>query len=187
VRSSNLDSLEWVVHYNQSGGCRPGTYQTRLYEYSESSHDYAREGYEPAADRLLQISYTSYYFIPISFGIVLFLNGQKENLTGRFFSFISVSICPISLYPFPCTRARFTIDHLQSVKFQACLSQSQQELLNRLEGIKRDAFRGSYSCNARCTLSCLQVWSKILPDISPIVVSLIFSTVYCGIIMWWMS
>jgi len=177
-----FDSLEWVVHYINPEDVDPVLIKLDYMIFGNHPTIMLEKVMNPLLTDLLQISYTSYYFIPISFGIVLFLNGQKREFNRTLFLILfCFYLSYLGYILFPALGPRFTIDHLQSVKFQGLLiTEPIQELLNRLEGIKRDAFPSGHTAVTLVVLYLAYRFDqRFFRIFLPIVVSLIFSTVYC--------
>jgi membrane-associated phospholipid phosphatase/energy-converting hydrogenase Eha subunit C len=177
-----FDSLEWVVHYINSEDVDPVLIELDYMIFGNHPTIMLEKVMNPLLTDLLQISYTTYYFIPISFGVVLFLNGQRREFNRTLFLILfCFYLSYLGYILFPALGPRFTIDHLQSVKLQGLLiTEPTQELLNRLEGIKRDAFPSGHTAVTLVVLYLAYRFDRRFFRIFlPIVVSLIFATVYC--------
>jgi membrane-associated phospholipid phosphatase len=135
----------------------------------------------PLLTDVLQLAYTSYYFLPISLGIVLKL---KEDDTAFDRSIFFVMLCfylsYIGYMLMPALGPRFTLNHLHDSELRGLLiAQPIQEFLNRLEGIKRDAFPSGHTAVALTVLYLTSRFEKRLFRLFlPVVLALIFSTVY---------
>lgn len=136
----------------------------------------------PILTNLLQLAYISYYFIPISLGIVLAVRKKQENLDEAFFGVVlCFYLSYIGYLLFPAIGPRFTLDHLQTTGFEASpMALAIQNALNRLENTKTDAFPSGHTAVALMTL--YYAWKsreKVLFRILlPVVSALIISTVY---------
>ncbi|MDO9324658.1 MAG: phosphatase PAP2 family protein [Methanoregula sp.] len=136
----------------------------------------------PLFTSLLQFAYISYYFIPISLGVVLIARGRfgkfEEVLFGILLCFY---LSYVGYLLVPAIGPRFTLNHLQTADLQISpFIQSIQDALNGLEKNKNDAFPSGHTA---ISLICLYyAWKereKILFAVMlPLVTGLIISTVY---------
>jgi len=135
----------------------------------------------PLLTDLLQVAYSSYYFLPVTLGAVLLIR-RKEDAFDR--SLFLIMFCFYLSYAgyllFPALGPRFTMNHLQHEELRGLfLTAPIQELLNRLEGIKRDAFPSGHTGIALTVLVLSRRYEKTLFRLFlPFVTALIFSTVY---------
>lgn len=176
-----FDSLEWVVHY-----VNPRDIDLILVEI-----DYLIFGHHPTIalesimhpllSDLLQLAYTTYYFIPVTLGIILLKKGKREPFERSLFLILfCFYLSYLGYILFPALGPRFAIDHLQTVPLQGFLvTEPIQDFLNRLEGVKRDAFPSGHTAVAVLILYCAYRYEKKFFLIClPIVTALVFSTVY---------
>ncbi|MDA8082163.1 MAG: phosphatase PAP2 family protein [Nitrospiraceae bacterium] len=136
----------------------------------------------PFLTDLLQLAYMSYYFIPISLGVVLYLRGRDEEFDRTlFFIMLCFYLSYIGYLLFPALGPRYTMAHLQNRGLEGLfLSGRIQHLLNSLEGIKRDAFPSGHTGIALTTLYLAFVYERrLFAVLLPLVAALVFSTVYC--------
>ncbi|MDI6744744.1 MAG: phosphatase PAP2 family protein [Thermodesulfovibrionales bacterium] len=177
-----FDSLEWVVHY-----VNPKDIDSLLVRL-----DYMILGNHPTVmleavmnpflTDILQTAYSTYYFLPVVFGIALIKNNQREEFNRSLFLILFCFYLSYTGYIiWPAIGPRFTLDHLQTQKLQGFLiAEQMQNLLNRLEGIKRDAFPSGHTGVALTVLYLAYKYKRTLFRIYlPIVGLLLFSTVYC--------
>ncbi len=133
----------------------------------------------PLLTDVLQLAYTSYYFLPITLGITLKL--KKEDYVfdrSLFFIMLCFYLSYIGYMLWPALGPRFTINHVTELK-GFLVAKPIQEVLNRLEGIKRDAFPSGHTGIALTVLYLSFRFEKRLFSIFlPFVLALIFSTVY---------
>ncbi len=136
----------------------------------------------PTLSALLQFAYISYYFIPLSLGIVLIARGRfgafEEVLFGILLCFY---LSYLGYLLFPAIGPRFTLSHLQTGDLQ--LSQfikTIQEALNSLEKNKTDAFPSGHT--AVSLMSLYYAWKEreriLFAGLIPVVTGLIVATVY---------
>ncbi len=136
----------------------------------------------PILTNLLQLAYISYYFIPISLGIVLAVRKKQKNFDEAVFGIVlCFYLSYVGYLLFPAIGPRFTLDHLQTTGFEASpMALAIQNALNRLENTKTDAFPSGHTAVALMTL--YYAWKsreKVLFRILlPVVSALIISTVY---------
>jgi len=136
----------------------------------------------PLLTNTLQFAYISYYGIPISLGITLVVKNRKDAFIEAIFGIVlCFYLSYIGYLLFPAVGPRFTLAHLQTTGLQAGhLTTSIQNTLNGLENTKTDAFPSGHTAVALMTLYYAwkfkeQVLTRIL---APLVIALIFSTVY---------
>ncbi|HEC96641.1 MAG TPA: phosphatase PAP2 family protein [Nitrospirae bacterium] len=136
----------------------------------------------PYLTEILQLSYTSYYFLPLILGIALKI---KKKETGFDESLTLILLCFYLSYVgyilFPALGPRYTMNHLQSIPLKGTpLSEKIYSILNSIEGIKRDAFPSGHTAVTLVVLSLAFRYEKRLFYIYlPITVLLLFATVYC--------
>jgi len=136
----------------------------------------------PVVTDMLQVAYSSYYFLPISLGVILKLQKQNEAFDRTvFLILLCFYLSYVGYLLFPALGPRYTMNHLQSADLQGVfLTGPVQELLNRIEGIKRDAFPSGHTGVALVVLGLAYRFHKAFFSIAfPVVALLIFSTVYC--------
>ncbi len=136
----------------------------------------------PIFTELLTLAYTTYYFIPILFGVILWRNNQRKEFDRTLFLILlCFYLSYIGYILMPALGPRFTINHLQATELQGLfVAESIQKLLNKLEGIKRDAFPSGHTAIPLVILYLAYQFKRGLFWVFlPIVSVLIFSTVYC--------
>ena len=136
----------------------------------------------PTLSALLQFAYISYYFIPLSLGIVLIARGRfgafEEVLFGILLCFY---LSYVGYLLVPAIGPRFTLSHLQTGDLQLYpVIETIQEALNALEKNKTDAFPSGHTA---VSLMCLYfAWKerekKLFAVFVPVVTGLLISTVY---------
>jgi len=136
----------------------------------------------PLLTGLLQFAYISYYFIPISLGVVLIARGRfwefEEVLFGILLCFY---LSYVGYLLVPAIGPRFTLSHLQTGDLQVSpFIEKIQDALNGLEKNKTDAFPSGHTA---VSLMCLYyAWKerekKLFAVFIPVVSGLIISTVY---------
>lgn len=135
----------------------------------------------PLLTDVLQLAYTSYYFLPISLGIVLKVKKDDSAFDRSvFLIMLCFYLSYIGYLLMPALGPRFTLTHLHDNELRGFLiAQPIQELLNRLEGIKRDAFPSGHTAVALTVLYLASRFERRLFRLFlPLVCALIFSTVY---------
>lgn len=136
----------------------------------------------PLLTDILQIAYSSYYFLPFTLGIVLKLRKEDSSFDrALFFIMLCFYLSYIGYLLAPALGPRYTMNHLQNYDLQGFLvAEPIQAFLNRLEGIKRDAFPSGHTGIALTVLYLAFRFEKRLFRIFlPFVLALIVSTVYC--------
>lgn len=177
-----FDSLEWVVHYVNPEDIDPLLIRLDYLIFGNHPTVMLESVMHPLMTDLLQIAYTTYYFIPISLGVLLLRGNQREEFNKSLFLILfCFYLSYLGYLLFPALGPRFTIDHLQSEELQGLfVTEPLQNLLNRLEGIKRDAFPSGHTGIVLTVLylSCRYRRGFFLA-VFPVAMALLFSTVYC--------
>ena len=136
----------------------------------------------PCLTDIMQLAYSSYYFLPLTLGVTLKMR-RKEGALGH--SLFLIMFCFYLSYVgymlMPALGPRYTMAHLQHADLRGFLIAGPiQEMLNRLEGIKRDAFPSGHTAVALTVLYLSYLHARGLFRLFlPVVLALIFSTVYC--------
>lgn len=136
----------------------------------------------PLLTEILQLAYTSYYFLPIAFGVLLKIKGDREGFDRTLFLILfCFYLSYIGYIMFPALGPRYTMNHLYSEDLKGIfLFEHIQRILNHLEGVKRDAFPSGHTAIALTVLVLAYRYHKGFFYVTlPIVILLIFSTVYC--------
>lgn len=136
----------------------------------------------PALSAALQFAYISYYFIPLSLGIVLIARDRLREFEEVLFGILLCFYLSYAGYLlFPAIGPRFTLGHLQTGDLQLTpLIAAIHETLNNLEKNKTDAFPSGHT--AVSLMSLYYAWSlrerKLFTVLVPTVTALLVSTVY---------
>jgi membrane-associated phospholipid phosphatase len=136
----------------------------------------------PLVTDLLQLAYCSYYVLPISLGVILKLRGRDGEFDRTVFMILlCFYLSYVGYMLFPALGPRYTMHHLQSWDLKGLfLAEHVQSLLNRIEGIKRDAFPSGHTAVALVVSGLAYRFHKGFFYMTlPVVGMLIFSTVYC--------
>lgn len=135
----------------------------------------------PFLTEIMQLAYTSYYFIPVVLGISLKIKRREAEFEKALFMILlCFYLSYIGYILFPALGPRFYIKHLHTVELKGLfLMEPIHELLNKLEGIKRDAFPSGHTAIALLCLVISFRYERILFwYLLPVVILLILSTVY---------
>jgi membrane-associated phospholipid phosphatase len=176
-----FDSLEWLVHYVNPEDIDPILIRIDYLIFSNHPTVLLERIMNPLLTDFLQIAYSTYYFIPVSFGIILLVSGQKKDFDRSLFMILlCFYLSYLGYILMPALGPRFYLDHLQTTGLQGFLvAEPLHDLLNRLEGIKRDAFPSGHTGIAVVVLYLAYQYKRILFWIYlPVVSALLFSTVY---------
>jgi membrane-associated phospholipid phosphatase len=177
-----FDSLGWLVHYVNPEDIDPILIRLDYLIFNNHPTIILERVMSPLLTDILQIAYSTYYFIPISLGVVLLLNNQREEFNRTLFLILlCFYLSYLGYILMPALGPRFTISHLQTTELQGLfIAEPLQKLLNKLEGIKRDAFPSGHTAVAVTVLYLAYRFKKrFFWILLPIVSALIFSTVYC--------
>ena len=177
-----FDSLGWLVHYVNPEDIDPLLIRLDYLIFNNHPTVILEKIMTPLLTDMLQLAYCTYYFIPISFGIFLLRNKQREEFNETLFLILfCYYLSYLGYILMPALGPRFTIDHLQTTELHGLIiAEPIQRLLNKLEGIKRDAFPSGHTGIAVLVLYLAYRFERrFFWLLLPIVIALIFSTVYC--------
>ncbi len=177
-----FDSLEWLVHYVNPEDIDPILIRLDYLIFNNHPTIILERIMSPLLTDILQIAYSTYYFIPISFGIVVLLNNKREEFNKTLFLILfCFYLSYLGYILMPALGPRFTISHLQTTELQGLVvTEPIQKFLNKLEGIKRDAFPSGHTAIALTVLYLAYRFKRrFFWILLPIVTALVFSTVYC--------
>jgi membrane-associated phospholipid phosphatase len=137
----------------------------------------------PLLTDVLQVAYSTYYFLPLSLGLMLKLQGRDLEFDRTLFLILfCFYLSYIGYLLFPALGPRYVMNHLQSKNLTAgsAIAEPIQHFLNELEGIKRDAFPSGHTGVALVVSVLAYQYHKVFFWVTlPVIVMLIFSTVYC--------
>jgi membrane-associated phospholipid phosphatase len=176
-----FDSLELIVHSINPRDIDPLLIKLDYLLFGGHPTVMMERIITPLLTDLLQLAYSSYYFLAVTLGAVLLI---KKDETAFDRSLFLIMFCFYLSYAgyllFPALGPRFTMNHLQHTDLQGLLVfEPIHELLNRLEGVKRDAFPSGHTGIALTVLFLARKFEKRLYWLFlPFVGALVFSTVY---------
>ncbi|NOY64342.1 MAG: phosphatase PAP2 family protein [Nitrospirae bacterium] len=136
----------------------------------------------PFLTEILQLSYSSYYFLPVVLGVVLKVQGRDEEFNrGLAMILLCFYLSYVGYIIFPALGPRYTMLHLQSVELQGVyFFKKISSILNSIEGIKRDAFPSGHTAITLLVLHLAYKFERRLFYIYlPVAALLLLSTVYC--------
>ena len=177
-----FDSLGRLVHYINPKDIDPLLIRLDYLIFDSHPTIMLERIMSPLLTDILQLAYMTYYFIPISFAAILLLKNQRQEYNRTLFLILfCFYLSYLSYILMPALGPRFTISHLQNTDLQGLFIAGQiQKFLNQLEGIKRDAFPSGHTAIPLVVLYLAYRFNRRLFWIFlPIVLALIFSTVYC--------
>ncbi len=186
-----LTVITILMIFNSLGDLIPGMW-SRTFDSVLIKIDHAIFGVHPTVwmermisarlTALLQCAYISYYFMPISLGVVLIAKGKHGEFEDALFGIVlCFYLSYIGYLLVPAVGPRFTLEHLQTKDLQAGpFIQKIQSTLNGLEHNKTDAFPSGHTAIA--LMSLYYAWKKKETALSAVLVPLAFglivSTVY---------
>jgi membrane-associated phospholipid phosphatase len=132
INPQDIDYLLIRLDY-QLFGCYPTVF---LEEFSP-----------PLLIDILQVAYSTYYFTATAFGVLLKAQGKHEAFSRYlFFVLLCYYLSYIGYMLFPALGPRYAMEHLQAADITGFMvSQPIQDILNLLEGVKRDAFPSGHT------------------------------------------
>ncbi|MGH7422758.1 MAG: phosphatase PAP2 family protein [Candidatus Methylomirabilales bacterium] len=135
----------------------------------------------PVLTEVLTWAYTSYYFLPLILAVAIYRRGKRGDFDRAVFGLVlCYYLSYVGYFLVPAVGPRFTLAHLQHIDLPGVfLADTIRDTLNILERFKQDAFPSGHTAvvllvlvYARRSLRAL-FWIFL-----PMVVALIFSTVY---------
>jgi len=136
----------------------------------------------PFLTDVLEVAYSTYYFLPVILGITLRVKGKSEAFEKSLFMILlCFYLSYIGYLLFPALGPRYTMQHLYDKELDGFLvSGPIQNVLNLLEGVKRDAFPSGHTAVALIVLLLAYRYERTLFWWMTVpVLLLIFATVYC--------
>lgn len=130
---------------------------------------------------ILQVAYSTYYFLPVILGVVLKIKKKNEEFEkSLFLILLCFYLSYVGYILFPALGPRYAMEHLQERQISGFfLSKPIQDILNLLEGVKRDAFPSGHTGIALTVLLLAYRYARGLFWIMLIPVALlIFATMY---------
>lgn len=176
-----FDSLEYIVHAINPQDIDPLLIKLDFLLFGGHPTVMMEKIMQPLLTDALQVAYASYYLLPFTIGIVLLAQKREQEFDYALFMIMFCFYLSYAGYLlFPALGPRFTMHHLQTADLRGfVLTAPIQELLNRLEGIKRDAFPSGHTGIALTVLFlAFKFEKKLFWIFLPFVSALIFSTVY---------
>lgn len=177
-----FESLELLVHDINPKDIDPFLIRLDYLIFGDHPTVMLESLYTPIVTDILQVAYSTYYFLPISFGLILKLRRRDSEFDRTvFFILLCFYLSYIGYILFPALGPRYTMNHLQSSELKGIfIAESIQEILNRLEGIKRDAFPSGHTAVVLVVSGLAYRFHKgFFYATIPVITLLIFSTVYC--------
>jgi len=174
-----FDSLGKIVHFINPRDIDPVLIKLDYLLFGANPAVVIESITRPLLTDVLQLAYASYYFLPLTLGITL-KTRQGGDVFDRslFFIMLCFYLSYVGYMLWPALGPRFTINYGSELS-GFLLANSVQEFLNKLEGIKRDAFPSGHTGIALTVLYLSFRYERRLFRISlPFVFALIFSTVY---------
>ncbi|MBI5640495.1 MAG: phosphatase PAP2 family protein [Nitrospirae bacterium] len=177
-----FDSLEGIVHFINPRDIDPLLIRLDYLLFNGYPTIMMEKIIFPVLTDILQIAYSSYYFLPVTLGLVLRMKRDEPAFDrSLFLIMLCFYLSYLGYMLMPALGPRYTMNHLQTRELEGFIAAMPiQELLNRLEGVKRDAFPSGHTGIALTVLYLAFRFEKRLYWIFlPCVAALIFSTVYC--------
>jgi membrane-associated phospholipid phosphatase len=177
-----FDSLGGLVHYINPKDIDPELIKLDYMIFNGHPTVMLEKIMSPLLTDILQVAYTTYYFIPVSFGAIILMKNRREDFDRTLFLILfCFYLSYIGYILMPAIGPRFTINHLQNAELKGLfIAEPIQNFLNRLEEIKRDAFPSGHTAIALVVLYLAYRFKKrFFWILLPIVTALIFSAVYC--------
>ena len=177
-----FDSLEGLVHYINPRDIDPLLIKLDYLLFKGHPTVMLEGIMRPLLTDILQAAYSSYYFLPVTLGVVLWVRKEDKAFDRSLFLIMLCFYLSYAGYMLmPAIGPRFTMDHLQYKDLEGLfITAPLQEMLNRLEGVKRDAFPSGHTA---ITLTVVYLaWrfeKKLFSVFLPVGLALIVSTVYC--------
>jgi membrane-associated phospholipid phosphatase len=177
-----FDSLERITHFINPRDIDPLLIKLDYLLFNGYPTVMLEKIMTPLLTDILQAAYSSYYFLPITLGIVLKIKGDDRAFNrSLFLIMLCFYLSYIGYMLMPALGPRFVINHLQNRDIEGLfITGPLQEVLNRLEGVKRDAFPSGHTA---ITLTVVYLsWrfdKRLFAVFLPVAIALIVSTIYC--------
>ncbi|MCB9057354.1 MAG: phosphatase PAP2 family protein [Calditrichae bacterium] len=136
---------------------------------------------KPLITEILQIVYSTFYFLPIVLGLILFLSKRLAEFDFFIFQVVyGFYLSYLGYFIIPAIGPRFTLDHLQTFQLSGVwIMETIHHLLNQLENIQRDAFPSGHTAITVLTLFYAKKYNnRYFYFMLPITLMMILSTVY---------
>lgn len=176
-----FDSLEKIVHYINPRDIDPLLIKLDYMLFKGYPTVFMENISNALLTDILQLAYSSYYFLPVTLGVMLFMKKKDVEFDRSIFLIMFCFYLSYLGYMLtPALGPRYAMNHLQNTEIRGLfIAGPLQELLNRLEGIKRDAFPSGHTGIALTVLYlAFRFEKKLFFIFLPFVLGLIFSTVY---------
>ncbi len=135
----------------------------------------------PWLTELLQVVYSTFYFLPIGLAVILLKNGEDEKFRFLIFQITyGFFLSYIGYFMVPAVGPRFTLDHLQTFPLEGLwLTAAIRDTLNALENIQRDAFPSGHTAMTLLVLYYAgRYHKKYFLFMLPVSILMVYSTVY---------
>ncbi len=135
----------------------------------------------PVLTELFTLAYTAYYFLPVILAVALYRRGKEHDFDRAVFGMVlGFYLSYVGYFLIPAVGPRFTLAHLHRVDLAGVLvADAIRETLNALERFKQDAFPSGHTALVLLVLAYAWQFRRCLFWVFlPVVVALIFSTVY---------
>lgn len=176
-----FDSLSSLTHHLNPSDMDPALARLDLLVFGEHPGVLLERAIHPVLTTVLQLCYTSYYFLPVTLCLILYFSGEHDRfdravfgiVLGFFASYIGYLLVP-ALGPRVYIDGLFNHDLMRGP-----LAAGINDTLNMLEGENRDAFPSGHTEIVLIVLTYAWAYRKWFFWVAlPLVSGLIFSTVY---------
>jgi membrane-associated phospholipid phosphatase len=177
-----FDSLGSIVHYVNPKDIDPTLIRLDYMIFGGHPTVMLEKIMTPLLTDLLELAYTTYYFITVTFGVLLFVKHQRRELDKSVFMILlCFYLSYLGYILFPALGPRFYLKAAQTMPLKGLLiADPIRDFLNRLEGIKRDAFPSGHTAVTVLVLYLAYRFKRRFFWIClPVVAALVFATVYC--------
>ena len=177
-----FDSLGWIVHSVNPHDIDPILARLDVMLFNGTPAVILEKMQRPFLTDLLQLSYCSYYFLPVVLGIALKRNNKDSQFErSLFLVMLCFYLSYLGYLLWPALGPRFSIQALREDPLRGLLVAGPiRDFLNRLEGIKRDAFPSGHTGVSLIVLYlAFRFERRLFWIFLPVVLALVFSTVYC--------
>jgi membrane-associated phospholipid phosphatase len=135
----------------------------------------------PVLTEVMAWAYTTYYFLPVILAVAVYRRGKTEDFDRMVFGLVvCFYLSYVGYFLVPAVGPRFTLAHLQHMDLPGVfLADTIRDTINVLERFKQDAFPSGHT--AIVLLVLFYAWRLVRGlfwIFLPMVVALIFSTVY---------
>jgi membrane-associated phospholipid phosphatase len=176
-----FDSLSRLTHYVNPVDMDPLLARLDERVFGVAPGVWMERFINPVLTTVLQLCYTSYYFVPVVFGLILYFRGAGTAFDRSVFGIVlGFFISYVGYLLVPALGPRYYLDGAyDSGLMRGHIAGAVNDTLNKLEGVNRDAFPSGHTEVVLIVLYYAWIYKRWYFWLAlPLVTGLIISTVY---------